>query len=68
MKDRAEGLRRCIATYRRRLAEGLPSDIAGAYLADIARLERQLTEMMQRETRAYEPNPTRRLGRTASST
>lgn len=45
MDERAEALRRHIATYRRRLAEGVPSDIARVYLAEIAKAESELAEI-----------------------
>jgi hypothetical protein len=48
MDNRAEGLRRRLATFRRRLAEGVPSDMARAFLAEIATLEAELAEIERR--------------------
>lgn len=47
MEDRAEALRRRVATYRQRLAEGVPSDLARTYLAEIAKAEAELAEIEQ---------------------
>lgn len=58
MEERAKGLRRQIGTYRRLLAEGVPSDMALAYLAEIAKFEAELAQIAARPTRnAVGPNP-----------
>jgi hypothetical protein len=45
MNERAEALRRRIATYRRWLAEGVPTEFARDYLNKIASAESELTEI-----------------------
>ena len=58
MEARAQGLRRQIASYRRLLAEGVPSDMAIAYLAEIAKFEAELAQIAARQTRnAVGPDP-----------
>jgi hypothetical protein len=47
MDDRAKGLRRRIATYRRQLAEGVPSDMALVFLTEITKLENELARERQ---------------------
>lgn len=47
MEDRAEALRRRIATYRRRLVEGVPTETARLYLAEIAKAEAELAQMIE---------------------
>jgi hypothetical protein len=44
-EERAAGLRRRIATYHRRVAEGVPSDMARTYLVEIAKAEAELAEI-----------------------
>jgi hypothetical protein len=44
-EERTAGLHRRVATYRRRLAEGVPGDTARLYLAEIAKAETELTEI-----------------------
>jgi hypothetical protein len=44
-EERASGLRRRVATYRRLLAEGVPSETARVYLAEIAKAEAELAEI-----------------------
>ena len=44
-EERTAGLHRRIATYRRRLAEGVPGDTARLYLAEIAKAEAELAEI-----------------------
>jgi hypothetical protein len=44
-EERSAGLRRRIATYRRRLAEGVPGDTARLYLAEIAKAEAELAKI-----------------------
>jgi hypothetical protein len=44
-EERTAGLRRRIATYRRFLAEGVPSDTARVYLAEIAKAEAELARI-----------------------
>jgi hypothetical protein len=45
MDDRADALRRRIATYRRRLAEGIDIELAQHYLAEIAAAEAELEQL-----------------------
>jgi hypothetical protein len=45
MEDRAEQLRRKIATYRRRLAEGVDSELARRFLEEILDAEAELTQL-----------------------
>jgi hypothetical protein len=44
-EERTAGLRRRIATYRRLLAEAVPSDTARVYLAEIAKAEAELARI-----------------------
>jgi len=58
MEARAQGLRRQIASYRRLLAEGVPSDMAVAYLAEIAKFEAELAQIAARQPpKAIGPHP-----------
>jgi hypothetical protein len=50
-EDRAAVLRRRIATYRRWLSEGVPTDVARAYLAEIAKAEAELAQIEDSERR-----------------
>ena len=45
MEDRAEVLRRKLAAYRRRLAEGVDADLALHYLLEIIAAEAELAEL-----------------------
>lgn len=45
MEERAEQLRRKIATYRRRLAEGVDAELALDFLLEILVAEAELKEM-----------------------
>ncbi len=55
MDDRAEALRRRIATCRLYLAEGIPTVFAREYLSEIAKAEAELT-MIAREEAALAKN------------
>jgi hypothetical protein len=45
MDNRAEALHRRIASYRRWIAEGVPSEFARGYLVEIAKAEAELAEI-----------------------
>ena len=45
MNEKAETIRRAIAAYRSRLAEGAPADVARTYLVEIVKLEAELDEI-----------------------
>jgi len=47
MEDRAEGLRRRIATYRRWLAEGVSGETAQTYPIEIAKAEAELAQIVE---------------------